>query len=114
MGRKATGDCFIVHGRFMTNPINVKDSGKFILVHAEVSGQGPLTGLRYCHCWLEKDGVVYDWTNGREIQMPKELYYFLGEVVQIEGKYAKYTNLEVCKQVLTHNHWGPWELTCEI
>ena len=44
------GNCYEVHGRFMMN--NFEDADDYILVHAEVMGQGQLAGIPYGHCFL--------------------------------------------------------------
>ena len=44
------GDCYEVHGRFMLD--NFRDADEYILVHAEVMGQGQLAGVPYGHCFL--------------------------------------------------------------
>jgi len=112
---KPTGNCFEIHGKFMQDALFDKTKEGFTLVHAEVSGQQHLKGLRFGHAWLEKDGLVFDYTNSKIIEnVPKELYYILGAVIEAPGKYARYTEREINKMVCKYEHWGPWELDCEL
>ena len=117
------GDCYEVHGKMMLNP-----SGRnFILVHAEVMGQGQLAGIPYGHCFLinKMTGTVTDRSNGRNIQMPKEIYYMLGKIDQSEywddtmgyvsrtPKIFEYTQEEAQAFMLETGTFGPWELETE-
>ena len=117
------GDCYEVHGKMMLNP-----SGRnFILVHAEVMGQGQLAGIPYGHCFLinKMTGTVTDRSNGRNIQMPKEIYYMLGKIDQSEywddtmgrvsrtPKIFEYTQEEARDLMLETGTFGPWELETE-
>jgi hypothetical protein len=117
------GDCYEVHGKMMLKP-----SGRnFILVHAEVMGQGQLAGIPYGHCFLinKMTGTVTDRSNGRNIQMPKEIYYMLGKIDQSEywddtmgrvsrtPKIFEYTQEEARDLMLETGTFGPWELETE-
>jgi len=117
------GDCYEVHGRMMMRP-----SGRnFILVHAEVMGQGQLAGVPYGHCFLinKLTGTVTDRSNGRNIQMPKEVYYLLGKIDQSEywddsmgrvsrtPKIFEYTQEEAIEWMTETGTFGPWELETE-
>ncbi len=83
------------------------------VVHAEVSGQGAISGLRYGHAWVEDDMFIYDYSNGRKIIFPKELYYAIGNVITKKPKYFKYTFDEARKKMLESGHYGSWELITE-
>ena len=93
----------------------------YILVHGEVTGQGPLEGVKYGHCWIEDGDIVIDVSNGRNIRMPKEVYYLLGRIGSPEtarfgieaGNLHKYTWEEAREKILQHEHWGPWDLETE-
>lgn len=80
------------------------------VVHAEVSGQGAISGIRYGHAWVEDDMFIYDYSNGRKIIFPKELYYILGNVITKKPKYYKYTFSEAREKMLETGHYGSWEL----
>ncbi len=116
------GDCYIVAGKIALNkklPIFAKEKefpkfhGTPYVVHAEVSGQGSISGLRYGHAWVEDDLYVYDFSNGREIVFPKHIYYAIGNVVEKTPKYFKYTFKEAIEKMLETGHYGSWELKTE-
>lgn len=101
------GDCYEVNGKlFMEMGIfGSKPSAR--LVHGEVTGQGPLEGVKYGHAWIEDGGTVIDESNGRSIKMPKSAYYAIG---QIGDNVHRYNTKQFNKKVLQHEHWGPWDL----
>ena len=109
---KARGDCFEVSGKVILNfhpEYPFKKGMK--LVHGIVSGQGPLTGIRFGHAWIEHEGVVLDISCGKERRMPQELYYALGKISH-EGSFY-YSREQAREHVLKTEHWGPWELEAE-
>ena len=53
------------------------------LVHGEVAGQGPLEGKTLGHAWIEDGDTVIDQSNGRDVCMPKWMYYQLGRIDEI-------------------------------
>ena len=77
------------------------------LVHGLVSGQGKLEGIKYNHAWVEDDHIVYDYSNNRNIQLPKSLYYRIGDIQK--GEVYKYNFEEVNKNSLKYKTYGPWE-----
>jgi len=101
------GDCFNVAGRAMLEQTHGKEAK---LIHAFVSGQGPLKGVRYAHAWNEVGNVVFDYSNGRNLELPKEFYYQLGEVSEAEGEYAIYNLTEAFSKFAEHMTFGPWDL----
>jgi len=119
------GDCYEVHGRFMLN--NFRDADDYILVHAEVMGQGQLAGVPYGHCFLihKATDTVHDLSNGRDIKMPRMIYYLLGKIdqsryyddsiglVERTPKIYEYTQAEVMKWMSETGTFGPWELETE-
>jgi hypothetical protein len=98
------------------------------LVHGYVTGQGPIQGIRLSHAWAEKNisipsnfnseelsqlqnmnlTMVYDNSNGNNIEIPVQIYYSIGNVNPNELK--KYTSEEARKKLLEYKTWGPWEL----
>ena len=100
------GDCFQVAAQSMIydNLPGLK------LVHAYVTGQGPLEGQRYEHAWVEIGDGVIDKSNGRQLVMRKEQYYKLGNVVERPGEYAVYDIDQARKKLLQTQHYGPWDL----
>ena len=119
------GDCYEVHGRFMLN--NFDDADDYILVHAEVMGQGQLAGVPYGHCFLihKATDMVHDLSNGRDLKMPRVIYYHLGKIDQSRywddklglvdrtPKIFEYTQQEVMKWMSETGTFGPWELETE-
>jgi hypothetical protein len=118
------GDCYEIAGKiamgiwsvemFADKETSYPDfKGTPYVVHAEVSGQGAISGLRYGHAWVEDDMFIYDYSNGRKIIFPKELYYAIGNVITKKPKYFKYTFEEARKKMLESGHYGSWELITE-
>lgn len=77
-------------------------------MHGIVTGQGPINGIEYGHAWVEDGDTVHDYSRGRDIQMPKMLYYAFGNID--ESKQFRYTPEEMRKKILDTGHWGPWDL----
>ncbi len=118
------GDCYEIAGKIAMgiwsvemladNETSYPDFiGTPYVVHAEVSGQGAISGLRYGHAWVEDDMFIYDYSNGRKIIFPKELYYAIGNVITKKPKYFKYTFEEARKKMAETGHYGSWELITE-
>lgn len=116
------GDCYYVAGTIAMNEKLPKLAKEFNLpnfvgtpyvVHAEVEGQGAISGLRYGHAWVEDDLYVYDFSNGREIVFPKYFYYEMGKVKTTKPKYFKYTFEQAVDKMLKTGHYGSWELITE-
>lgn len=114
---KGKGDCYqaagdFAIGKFFAPQIDFK--GKPYIVHAEVSGQGEIEGLRYGHAWVEDDIFVYDYSNNREIVFPKDLYYMIGQVnTEDPKKYQKYTFEQARKKMLDTGNYGSWDIETE-
>ena len=100
------GDCYPAGGRLIMNFFGDKEHK---LVHGMVNGQGALEGMRYGHCWVESRDTVLDHSNGRKLEIPKQVYYALGRVNPKECKY--YTAEEAAKFMVDEGHWGPWEMS---
>ena len=119
------GDCYEVHGRFMLN--NFKEGDEYTLVHAEVIGQGRLAGVPYGHCFLihKATDTVMDMSNGRDIKLPRYVYYLLGKIdqsryyddevglVERTPKIFEYTREEAMNWMAETGTFGPWELETE-
>jgi len=100
------GDCYRAAGTYIVDNAFGKNGDKsLVLVHGEVTGQGPIEGVKYGHAWVEKGGMVIDKSNDRDIKMPKALYYALGNI----KKTVRYTSEEVLDKITTTEHWGPWD-----
>jgi len=99
------GDCYRAGGRLIMNFFGDRNHK---LVHGMVNGQGALEGKRYGHCWVESSNTVLDHSNGRKLEIPKNVYYALGRVKPSQCKY--YTPKEAAKFMSSKGHWGPWEM----
>lgn len=120
---KAKGDCYEANGRhFMDIPTYEAEDWR--LVHGTVSGRegSPVEGIRFGHAWLECTVVlavprlrgedvsftmVHDFSNGKAIELPADLYYRLGEIDP--SVVRRYTQTEVAVNILRREHWGPWD-----
>jgi len=104
------GDCYEANGNYFMGQAVFPGSDKGLrLVHGEVTGQGPLSGVNYGHCWVEDGNTVIDKSNGRNTRMPKDVYYALGQIDRNDNIH-KYTASEFRRRVAQYEHWGPWDL----
>lgn len=107
------GDCYEAAVHYILDHVlgmGVKEPNHDLrLVHGEVAGQGPLEGVTYGHAWIEDGDTVIDTSNGRDIRMPRSLYYALGRIGELNNTHA-YTPEEVRSKVLEHRIYGPWDL----
>tara|TARA_Y100001973_G_C5164004_1_gene315071 strand:+ start:599 stop:967 length:369 start_codon:yes stop_codon:yes gene_type:complete len=117
------GDCYEIAGKYM---MDHGRSGEWILVHAEVIGQGELESTPFGHAFLihKASDMVHDYSNGRNIVYPKFLYYTLGKIEQtfVESKDGwkerqpqvyEYSYDDLLHWINETEHWGPWELETE-
>ena len=104
--KKPTGDCFESAGKYI---IDNGRNGDLILVHGLAIGRGPIAGIKFSHAWIEQGDLVIDVANGRHIELPKNIYYALGNISET----FKYTFEDVLKKTLDTGHWGPWDLISE-
>jgi hypothetical protein len=110
-GKTKGGDCYLKAGSFCLLPNMHEFIGEPYLVHAEVRGQGKIEGLRYGHAWVEDDENVYDYSNGRQIVMPKQIYYLLGDIkTDNPKKYQRYSFPEARAKMLKTKHYGSWDI----
>jgi hypothetical protein len=100
------GDCYSAAYKFLDKLHNTEASDN-VLVHGLVNGQGKLTGIKYNHAWVEDASMVYDYSNGRQIVLPKDLYYRLGKIK--EQEVFRYTSSEMYKNASKFGTYGPWE-----
>lgn len=100
------GDCFEVAWKIMLDAKG-KDLD-YVLVHAEVTGQGPVEGIKFIHAWVEIGDVVIDNSNDNNIVMRKEKYYEVGKIS--EDKMKRYTIEEALEWALKTGNFGPWEI----
>lgn len=105
----ARGDCYEAAGKFMMESCLIGPACNLTLVHGEVAGQGPLEGITYGHGWVLDGDTVIDRSNGRNLRIPKALYYVVGGIDHI-GNLHTYTWEEARERILQYKHWGPWDL----
>ena len=106
---------------------NFEEADEYILVHAEVMGQGRLAGIPYGHCFLvhKATDTVRDMSNGKDVELPRAVYYMLGKIDQSEywdddmgrvsrtPKIYEYTREEAMNWMSETGTFGPWELETE-
>jgi hypothetical protein len=120
------GDCYEAHANFLADLRirgDTEELSKWTLVHGIPLGQGPIAGLRFIHCWLETDGqlssqgdhtipgsgqTVVDLSNGRNIRMPRMIYYSVGNIDPDECVY--YTPDEAMERMIEEGIYGPWDI----
>ena len=107
--KPAGGDCYEASGKYMMDNC-MFGSCELTLVHGEVMGQGPLEGVTYGHAWVLSGDTVIDVSNGGNLQLPKSVYYAVGQIDNI-GNIVEYTWGEARKKIMDYEHWGPWDLT---
>ena len=104
------GDCYQAAIEYLWSKYAFeKPETEIKIVHGEVAGQGPLEGLTFGHAWVEQGDVVVDPSNGRMVTMPRQLYYALGCISQINNMHA-YDLEAVRRKILETKTYGPWDL----
>ena len=107
------GDCFesALKELMGSNPFGKDHMDNMTLVHAVVTGQGEIEGVKHGHAWNEIGDVVIDKSNGRNIVMRKEDYYKAGNInPNNTNEFKRYTRQEMSKMVSKFKTYGPWEL----
>jgi len=100
------GDCYYVAGHYLMD--NARNNPNLILVHGEVSGQKQISGIRYGHAWIEDGDMIIDNSNGRNLKIPKMIYYSIGNIEP--DKTFRYNIEQMRRKILDTGHWGPWDL----
>ena len=79
-------------------------AGMLVLVHGFVTR--PTDQLRHVHAWIEwrEKGLVFDFSNGHQVMMPRQLYYEAGQVLD----YRAYNVDEARIEMVESAHYGPW------
>lgn len=105
------GDCYEAAGKFVGDQLLTGEKDRYILVHGEVRGQGPLSGVNFGHAWVvdTTNDMVLDMSNGRDLKLPRFIYYAIGGIEEIDN-YYEYTQQEAAKKMLEFGHYGPWDL----
>jgi hypothetical protein len=99
------GDCYCVAANYVVDNAILRGQQNLTLVHGEVIGQGAIAGIQYGHAWVEDGDTVIDISSGRDIRIPKFLYYAVGNI----EKTIRYTPEETRKMLLKYEHYGPWK-----
>jgi hypothetical protein len=109
------GDCYQSAGNMVmdykgNNNNEIKFIGTPYLVHAEVSGQGDIEGIRYGHAFIVDDVFVYDYSNNSKIVLRKSIYFRIGKIIEKKPIFYKYTFEEAMKIMTKTMNYGPWDL----
>lgn len=115
--RQGPGNCYQAAATLMMNAkaLGLKNP---VVVQATVVGQGPIAGKSFGHAWLEADypgeipagfnasgfRVAYDYSSGKETELPAELYRHIGRVTDVH----EYGPEEARLAMLRTGHYGPW------
>ena len=99
---KPTGDCFEAAIRTM---LELLPELTPILVHGEATGRGKIEGTQHAHAWVEVGALVLDYSNGKDLTIPKELYYGLGKVKNT----VRYSPEEARAMMVEKGTFGPWD-----
>lgn len=102
------GDCYEAAGRYIIDH-SIASGSDLVLVHGEVAGQGQLNGVNFGHAWILDGDTVIDKSNGRNLVLPKIVYYALGGIDRINN-FHEYTWEEARRYIMLYEHWGPWDL----
>jgi hypothetical protein len=105
------GDCYEVHGKYLMDQ-SMFGNKSLVLVHGEVTGQGPIAGVKYGHGWIEDGDTVLDMSRGRNIRMPKDVYYALAHIDP--SNTFRYTMNDLRAKVNESGTWGPWDLQTQF
>lgn len=106
------GDCFSKNGEiflqyqiiFGDDKEIAPDEGK--LVHC-IAGLTRPPYKNYVHCYIERDGMAIDKSNGNDVIIPIEVYQALGSIK--DENCVRYTRQEVRELILKTERWGPWD-----
>jgi len=108
------GDCFEAAVRVMFEELTPEERSRAVICHGVPLGQGEIEGIRFDHAWVEvadeqfPDAVtVLDYSNGREIQIPREVYYAIGKIKSDDVK--RFTMQEATEQMNEKGFYGPWD-----
>jgi hypothetical protein len=129
--KAATGDCYDTALKYAAWEVPAGDRDRYRVVHGHPIGQGEIAGLKHGHAWVERTDpvpddlpevflrgaadlftVVIDKSNGKDLEVPRSLYYGLGSIDRNECRY--YEVAEAMRLAVRHGHWGPWEDKPEI
>lgn len=113
------GDCFEAAAHLMLSRFADDPSAR--VCHGVPLGRGEIEGIRFDHGWVEVEEVVgtqpngtemreimvYDFSNGGEIVIPRSLYYMLGNIAPDDVK--RFTAQEAMGKMRETGFYGPWD-----
>lgn len=108
------GDCFsqaITQVQRLEKDAKSKGHTNIKVVHGYPLGTGgEAEGLRFPHAWVEftENGIefVRDYSNGNRVEIPKAMYYLIGNIEENDTK--KYSYEEAIRSMNESQHYGPW------
>lgn len=100
------GDCYQAAANYVIEHAILGQDKHLVLVHGLVTGQGAIEGIQYGHAWVEDGDTVIDVSNGRNLRLPKDLYYTIGHITHT----FEYKAEEAQKKLLQTEKYGPWDL----
>jgi hypothetical protein len=108
---KARGDCYeaaakLAVFRSLYGTRGLPEDFDPVLVHGRPVLQRP-PFKKFGHGWVESGGLVFDFSNGRELVMPREAYYALGRIDPADSFH--YSPDEARVMLVRFGHYGPWE-----
>jgi hypothetical protein len=124
--RSGDGDCFEVGLQYI-HAVPAEDADRYRLCHGVPEGQGEIEGLRFDHCWIERTDplpdnmpepqrslfmqyemniTVIDKSNGNDVEMPRLMYYQMGNIRPADVK--RYTADEARREAIRTGVYGPW------
>ena len=97
----------MANGRVVMNMMSAPDEKKWKLCH----GVGILQtdGKPFGHAWVEYGNKCIDKSNGKSIELPKKIYYALGNIPVKGHKIYKYSPEQAGLKMVRNKHWGPWD-----
>ncbi len=116
------GDCYEASLNLMME--RFKDDPTARLCHGQPIGRGQIRGQRFGHAWVEVGteiaspeipvagfGItVYDYGNGHTNELPRILYYAMGNIDADEV--LRFDYFQMVEKILHYRHYGPWDGTC--
>ena len=105
---KDNGECYEVSAKMVMDAWIRDKTTKLVLVHGVIPKRGVVP--EHGHAWVEDGDECIDNSTGKNIRMPRELYYALGEITVTK----KYTADQTAKKLLKHKHYGHWDLNVKF
>ncbi len=102
-----SGDCYQANGNHILQQSYIGRGKRLVLVHGIALLQSDKKP--FGHCWIEDGNTVLDFSNGKNIKVPKKVYYSLGGIPVKGYKNYKYKMEDVRRKVVKTGHWGPWD-----